>query len=111
MYQAKSLELLQNQPVSNDFNQLVNQAISFNNLSVVELRSQNYHAALDAAKEAFTFIQESLLQQMNDVPAPQLKTNVQFLENLQVLLVSYFNYGMCQLKIIESENEHCSIQE
>lgn len=48
---------------------------------------------------------------MNDVPAPQLKANMQFLENLQVLLVSYFNYGMCQLKIIESENEQFSIQE
>ena len=35
---------------------------------------------------------------MNKVPQVQLKANAAFIENLLVLLVAYFNFGMCQLK-------------
>ena len=35
---------------------------------------------------------------MNHASDSQLKNNVHFVENLLVLLVAYFNYGMCQLK-------------
>jgi len=35
---------------------------------------------------------------MKKSSAPQLKANPAFVENLMVLLVAYFNYGMCQLK-------------
>ena len=35
---------------------------------------------------------------MEKIPQIQLKANVAFGENLLVLLVAYFNFGMCQLK-------------
>lgn len=72
-----------------------NMAINFNNLSVMELRAKNYDAALAAAKQAFGYVELELLHQMNSSSCAQLKQNLPFLEKLQVLLVSYFNYGMC----------------
>ena len=40
-------------------------AINFNNLSVMELRSSNFDAAMEAAKRAFNLIEQDLLEQMN----------------------------------------------
>ena len=40
-----------------------------------------------------------MMDQMNKTSQVQLKTNTVFIENLLVLLVAYFNFGMCQLKI------------
>ena len=39
-----------------------------------------------------------MMEQINNSTDVQLKTNVNFIENLLVLLVAYFNFGMCQLK-------------
>ena len=41
----------------------INTAINFNNLSVVELRSKNYPAALEAAKQALDQIEKLILDQ------------------------------------------------
>ena len=70
-------------------------------MSVMELRTNNFDAALDAAKEAYSLIEPELLEQMNTSNVAALKQNMVFLERLQVLLVSYFNFGMCQLKLAE----------
>ena len=42
---------------------------------------------------------------MNKVPQLALKTNMTFIENLTVLLVAYFNLGMCKLKTGTKETE------
>lgn len=67
----------------------------------MELRSSNFNAALEAAKQAYSLIEPELLEQMNQQTLQSLKQNLNFLERLQVLLVAYFNYGMCHLKIAE----------
>ena len=66
---------------------------------MIELRQKNYPEALSAAKSALGCIESKLMDQMNRTPLVQLKTNAVFVENLLVLLVAYFNYGMCQLKM------------
>ena len=76
----------------------IGQAISFNNLSVIELRQRNYAEASAAAKDALSCIEASLTEIMNKNSPMQLKNDSAFIENLMVLLVAYFNYGMCQLK-------------
>lgn len=76
----------------------INQAINFNNLSVIELRQKNYQEASRAAKSALGCIEGKLMDQMNKLSQIQLKANAAFVENLLVLLVAYFNFGMCQLK-------------
>ena len=43
---------------------------------------------------------------MNSSTCAQLKQNLAFLEKLQVLLVAYFNYGMCQLKLAEADESN-----
>jgi hypothetical protein len=43
----------------------MNMAINYNNLSVMELRAQNYENALAAAKQAFGYVEQDLLAQMN----------------------------------------------
>jgi hypothetical protein len=43
---------------------------------------------------------------MNSSTCAQLKQNLPFLEKLQVLLVAYFNYGMCQLKLAEADESN-----
>jgi hypothetical protein len=40
-------------------------AINFNNLSVMELRCQNFESAMDAAKQAYSLIEPDLLEEMN----------------------------------------------
>ena len=76
----------------------INQAINFNNLSVIELRQKNYAEAQRAAKNALNCLESKMMEQINNSTDVQLKTNVNFIENLLVLLVAYFNFGMCQLK-------------
>ena len=39
-----------------------------------------------------------MMEQMNNISQIQLKANTAFVDNLIVLLVAYFNFGMCQLK-------------
>ena len=73
----------------------INQAINFNNLSVIELRQKNYQDASKAAKSALNCIESKLMEQMNRISQIQLKANAAFVENLLVLLVAYFNFGMC----------------
>lgn len=76
----------------------INQAINYNNLSVIELRDKNFSEATQAAKNALNCIETKLMDFMNKTSALLLKSNPAFVENLMVLLVAYFNYGMCQLK-------------
>ena len=83
----------------------VNAAINCNNLSVVELRSKNYPAALQAARQALSHIEKTLLEQTQQFAANILQANQAFLENLHVLLVSYYNLGMCQLQIAQAKQE------
>jgi hypothetical protein len=61
----------------------------------MELRDKNYEKALKAAEHALLSIEKHLLNTVDATPVTTLKANAVFLENLIVLLVSYFNYGMC----------------
>jgi len=45
----------------------INQAINYNNLSVIELRQKNYMEAQAAAKNALGCIEGKLMDQMNSV--------------------------------------------
>jgi hypothetical protein len=58
LYQKNSFEV---SAKGDDPQAAVNMAINFNNLSVMELRAQNYDGALAAAKQAFGFVEQELL--------------------------------------------------
>lgn len=65
---------------------------------MIELRQKNYTEASVAAKNALGCIEAKLMEIMNKQVAGQLKNDSAFVENLMVLLVAYFNFGMCLLK-------------
>ena len=46
-----------------------------------------------------------MMEQMNNISQIQLKANTAFVDNLIVLLVAYFNFGMCQLKTAMKSSE------
>ena len=46
-----------------------------------------------------------MLAAINEKPAHVLRADTTFLERLQVLLVAYFNYGMCQMKLETTESQ------
>jgi hypothetical protein len=62
LYQQNSVEVCSK---CDDPHQAMNMAINYNNLSVMELRAQNYENALGAAKQAFGYVEQDLLAQMN----------------------------------------------
>jgi hypothetical protein len=71
-----------------------------NNCSVVDLRSGNVTGALTAAKRALYFIEKEMLREINECSSFKVdgSWNQAFLERVQVLLVTYYNYGICQQK-------------
>jgi len=72
-----------------------------NNLAVVELKAGNVEASLTAARQALSYVEGEILAEINQ-NATQRSEHVwsaAFLERVQVLLVTYFNYGMCQQKL------------
>ena len=56
----------------------VNKAISYNNLSVIELRGKRVEEALDAARKALELIEPPLTHQMNQWSNLALKSDMTF---------------------------------
>ena len=75
-------------------------AISLNNLTVLKLKEgKDLRTALKIAKNALDLIEGDILKEIKNQSTESLTKKTEFLQNLQVLLITYFNLGMCQGKL------------
>ena len=79
------------------FSERMDLAISMNNLAVVEMRSKNFKAALAAAKKTLQLVEKDILGELRLIADPQ-QTPPALLERLQVLLIAYYNCGLCLVR-------------
>ena len=64
-------------------------------MAVIELKQNNFMNAFKTSKKAVMLIEPIIFSEMKSSNDRALKTDKTFIDKLHVLLVAYFNLGIC----------------
>lgn len=89
--------------ILNNSDDPISLAIAHNNKAVIELKiqkdNQKYNEAFKYSRSAVMLVEPLIFAKLKNSDESQLKNEPEFIQHLQVLLVSYYNLGITQVRM------------